>query len=371
MEDGVEDGGLEDEQRTSDKTTKRDSETTSKSNFEFMFTLFAPLLACLSLVTGASFFYPTVPGAVDNYDQTGRVEIGNNFQTSVAGTVSALAFLKRSDVGFDRTCSLWQSSNQQLLAQVTVPRASEGAAGTWVLCTFSTPVPIMPGIIYVMSYNTVGFSRTMSQTFPVNKGVLTLPSPNGRFRTSVSRPTFPNGDFSSYFWVDVVFTPTTPSPTPRPSPAPTPSPSPAPTPSPTPLPTPAPTQVATVPTPAPSPVPTRADSGSDSESDSESDARSFAGADSSASDAGAVAVAARRDTAADSAADSEPSNSGADADANTCAVTETHTAAMHDVQRHVLGMCGEQLPLLWNDLSRSWLFLLRDAQYCCVRHMSG
>jgi hypothetical protein len=115
----------------------------------------------------------------------------------------------------------------------------------------------------------------------------------------------------------------------------------------------------------------RADSSAVPASDSESDARSFAGADSSASDAGAVAVAARRDTAADSTADSEASNSGADADANTCADTDTHTAAMHDVQRHVLGMCGEQLPFLWNDLSRSWLFLHGDAQYCGVRHVSG
>jgi hypothetical protein len=131
------------------------------------------------------------------------------FTSDVAGRVTGVRFYKGASNTGSHIGNLW-SSTGQLLATVTF--ANETASG-WQQATFSQPVTITAGTIYVVSYHTnVGFYSADSGYFttalnnaPLH-GVANGTSPNGVYAYGGTQ--FPTGSYNATnYWVDVVFSP--------------------------------------------------------------------------------------------------------------------------------------------------------------------
>jgi hypothetical protein len=148
---------------------------------------------------------PTVAAAQD----ASAVELGMKFTSDVAGRVTGVRFYKSSSNTGTHIGNLW-SNTGQLLATVTF--ANETASG-WQQATFSQPVTITAGTIYVVSYHTNagyysadgGYFATALDNAPLH-GVANGTSPNGLYAYGGTQ--FPNGSYNATnYWVDVVFSP--------------------------------------------------------------------------------------------------------------------------------------------------------------------
>jgi len=178
-------------------------------------------------------FTPAEPMVFDS----GAVELGVKFRSSLPGFITGLRFYKSQNNTGPHLANLW-SADGSLLAQTTF--SNESPSG-WQQVLFPNPVPIAPNTTYIASYHTsTGFFSVSRQYF--SQGFTNYPlyafasseieGGNGVYRYGAS--SFPNQSFAqSNYWVDVIFTNQTSSPTatptPSPSPTPTSSPSPAPT----------------------------------------------------------------------------------------------------------------------------------------------
>jgi hypothetical protein len=141
------------------------------------------------------------------------VELGVKFESSQAGTITAIRFYKGPQNTGTHVGNLW-SSTGTLLAHATF--TGETSSG-WQQVTFSTPVAISPGATYIASYHTT---------------VGAYADDSGYFSSShTSGPLTALGT-------------ATPAPTPTPSNAPLPTPTPTKAPAPSPTPTAAPGQYA-------------------------------------------------------------------------------------------------------------------------------
>ena len=138
------------------------------------------------------------------------VELGTAFVPQQDGQVTGVRFFKGAGNGGTHTGSLW-SATGTLLATVTF--TAETASG-WQTATFDSPVPVLAGQTYVVSYlapqghysATPGFFDTA-----LDRGVLVAPADgNGRYRYGGGLPTS-SWAHTSYF-VDVVFEKTDPWP---------------------------------------------------------------------------------------------------------------------------------------------------------------
>jgi Domain of unknown function (DUF4082) len=131
------------------------------------------------------------------------------FTADVGGNVTGVRFYKGASNTGTHIGNLW-SNTGQLLATVTF--TNETASG-WQQATFSQPVAITAGTVYVVSYHTnVGFYSVNSGYFasafdnPPLHGVANGTSPNGVYAYGATQ--FPNGSYNaSNYWVDVVFNP--------------------------------------------------------------------------------------------------------------------------------------------------------------------
>jgi chitodextrinase len=170
----------------------------------------------------------TVPKTADSGD-TQAVELGFKFKSDVAGTVTGVRFYKSAQNTGTHVGNLWSNTGTKL-ASVTF--SGETASG-WQQATFSSPVTITPGTLYVVSYHTNsghysddsgGFTSAIDSA-PLHAPADGASGPNGVYAYG-STSTFPaSGWQSSNYWVDVVFNPvSTPSPTPTPTPTPAPVP---------------------------------------------------------------------------------------------------------------------------------------------------
>jgi outer membrane biosynthesis protein TonB len=138
------------------------------------------------------------------------VELGVKFQSSSAGSVTAIRFYKGAQNVGSHTGNLWSSSGQ-LLASATF--SNETASG-WQQANLATPVSLSAGTSYVVSYHTSGFFSANPSFFskPLSNGPLTAPlsSPsagNGLYSYG-SAATFPTSSLNSTnYWVDVAFLP--------------------------------------------------------------------------------------------------------------------------------------------------------------------
>ena len=145
------------------------------------------------------------------------VELGVKFDSSVAGYITGVRFYKGSGNTGTHVGHLWTSTGT-LLATATF--TGETASG-WQQVTFSTPVAITAGTIYVASYFApLGhyaddynyFTSGGHTNGPLTALANSTPGGNGVYKYGASGA-FPNVSYkSSNYWVDVMFT-TTPPPT--------------------------------------------------------------------------------------------------------------------------------------------------------------
>jgi Domain of unknown function (DUF4082)/Bacterial Ig-like domain/Bacterial Ig domain len=155
-------------------------------------------------------FAPTAVPAVVSVNDSNSVELGMTFTADVNGSITTVRFYKGTGNTGTHVGSLWTSGGQPL-AQVTF--TNETASG-WQQATFSQPVAITAGAVYVVSYHTtVGFYSASGGYFasatdnPPLHAVADGTSPNGVYLYG-SGSAFPNQTFNATnYWVDVVFTP--------------------------------------------------------------------------------------------------------------------------------------------------------------------
>nr|WP_246728472.1 DUF4082 domain-containing protein [Microvirga terricola] len=156
-----------------------------------------------------SLFSPTATPATPSVADNKAVEVGMKFQVSVAGTIAGVRFYKGLNNTGIHTGSLW-SSTGTLLATVTF--SGESVSG-WQTATFATPVSVLPGATYVVSYhaNAGNYSSTANYfAAAVTTGQLTAPSSaaaggNGVFAYGATS-TFPTNTYdATNYWVDVLF----------------------------------------------------------------------------------------------------------------------------------------------------------------------
>ncbi|GHJ55146.1 hypothetical protein Nm8I071_44530 [Nonomuraea sp. TT08I-71] len=203
----------------------------------------------------------TVPGTVTDPDRR-AVELGIKFTSDRAGTVLGVRFYKsRTNTGA-HTGSLWTISGARL---ATAQFTNETASG-WQYVAFSKPVAIKANDLYVVSYHTnVGAYSADDNYFKAgrDRGPLHAPADGAKGANGVYRygaGGFPDQGYkATNYWVDVVFTPGTPTPPGSPTPRPTatratPTPTATVTRTPSASPTPSPTRSATPP-PAPGACP--------------------------------------------------------------------------------------------------------------------
>lgn len=150
-----------------------------------------------------SLFSTAAPSAVDA--DPSAVELGMAFTSTEAGRIRAIRYYKPAGTTGTHVGSLWGPSGQRL-AQVTF--TAESASG-WQRAVLSTPVAIVPGSVYTVSYHAPnGRYAYTPQGFaaPVANGPLTALSPdNGRYRYGTGG-TMPTSSWnSSNYFADVEF----------------------------------------------------------------------------------------------------------------------------------------------------------------------
>ena len=134
---------------------------------------------------------------------TNATELGVQFRSDVAGSITGLRFYKGSGNTGTHVGHLWTSSGT-LLASVTF--TSETASG-WQQVNFATPVAITPGTTYVASYYApVGHYADDTGYFAsgYSNSPLHVPA-NGGVYAYGATSTFPKSVWqASNYWVDVV-----------------------------------------------------------------------------------------------------------------------------------------------------------------------
>ncbi len=151
-----------------------------------------------------SLFSPSAVPTDLSSEDVAFVNLGVKFSSSQSGTIVGLKYYKSIGDGGTHVGSLW-SGTGTLLASATF--TGETASG-WQTVTFSNPVSISAGTVYVASYFSHGYYANTENYFttPQSNGPLT--AENGYFSYG-SDQAFPttvsNG---TNYWIDVIFSPT-------------------------------------------------------------------------------------------------------------------------------------------------------------------
>jgi hypothetical protein len=161
--------------------------------------------------TGVSLFSGSDTPAVVAVNDPNPVELGVKFQSSQAGTITAIRFYKGPQNTGTHVGNLWSNSGT-LLATATF--SNESASG-WQQVNLASPMSITANTIYVASYHTNGNYSADDDYFDTaahTNSPLTAPATgsvggNGVYAYG-STGTFPTKSFlGSNYWVDVVFNP--------------------------------------------------------------------------------------------------------------------------------------------------------------------
>ena len=111
--------------------------------------------------SASSLFSPKDVPAVVSENDPNAVEVGVKFQSTAAGTVTAIRFYKGAKNIGSHTGHLWSAAGK-LLGSVTF--TNETASG-WQQATLATPVALSAATSYVVSYHTNGFYSADSNFF--------------------------------------------------------------------------------------------------------------------------------------------------------------------------------------------------------------
>ncbi len=157
-----------------------------------------------------SLFPSTAGTTIPKSDDVSAVEVGVRFQTSTAGTVTALRYYKpaNSPVG-TKSGHLW-SATGALLASVTFN--GETASG-WQTVNLTQPVAVAKNTTYTVSYFAPkgGYAATNDYFWgaSVVSGPLTAARLKNGFYRYGATPGYPNTTFwrSPNYWADLVFVP--------------------------------------------------------------------------------------------------------------------------------------------------------------------
>jgi outer membrane biosynthesis protein TonB len=156
-------------------------------------------------------FSPSDVPSMVTANNSKSVELGVKFQSSAAGSVSAIRFYKGPQNVGTHTANLWTSAGK-LLATATF--SNETASG-WQQVKLASPVALTAGTSYIVSYHTSGFFSANPSFFakPVSNGPLTAALSSSSAGNGVysygSTSAFPTSSLNSTnYWVDVAFLPT-------------------------------------------------------------------------------------------------------------------------------------------------------------------
>jgi hypothetical protein len=148
--------------------------------------------------------------SVTAWDDSNAVTVGMKFSSDSNGFVTGMRFYKEAENAPPHIGNLW-TANGTLLASVTFD--DETASG-WQEASFSTPVPIMTGTTYVVSYHTtVGhyaadpgyFAGSEAVNGPLHGLRDDAAGGNGVFSYGPNS-TFPVNNFgATNYWVDIIF----------------------------------------------------------------------------------------------------------------------------------------------------------------------
>ena len=151
-----------------------------------------------------------LPGVADGGPDS-AVELGVQFRSAVAGSITGIRFYKASANTGTHVGNLWTSSGTRL---ATATFTGETASG-WQQVLFTTPVAITSNTVYVASYHAnnghysanVGyFSVQGVDNYPLHALADGENGGNGVYRYGTSSA-FPNQTWeAANYWVDVVFT---------------------------------------------------------------------------------------------------------------------------------------------------------------------
>jgi Domain of unknown function (DUF4082)/Bacterial Ig-like domain len=155
---------------------------------------------------------PSVASAAD----PSAVNLGVQFTADINGWITGIRFYKGAGNTGTHTGSLW-TSNGTLLGQVTF--TNESGSG-WQEADFSSPIPVTAGTTYVASYFAPNGGYSYDSAAFANAGIDSPPlhapqssavsGGNGVYGYSGS-PGFPTSSYNATnYWVDVVFTTTSP-----------------------------------------------------------------------------------------------------------------------------------------------------------------
>jgi hypothetical protein len=165
-------------------------------------------LTVAPLASGISLFPETSTPATLTVNETGGVQLGMRFTSSVAGTISGIKFYKGPQNTGVHKGTLW-AADGSIKGQVTFQ--NETASG-WQTASFASPIAIEANKDYVVSYHTNGNYSASPFGFQsaVTSGPLTAPSSgssggNGLFAYG-GENVFPTGSYrATNYHVDVVF----------------------------------------------------------------------------------------------------------------------------------------------------------------------
>ena len=144
-------------------------------------------------------FGTEVPDHPTSNDTT-DIEVGVRFTSDVARSVTGMRFYKGDGNIGSHVGTLW-SSTGTVLAQGTF--TNETATG-WQTLTFATPVAILAGTVYVVSYHASNGNWPYAPHYfdgGLNKGTLHAPEPNGVFNLGAGFPQ--NSANNTNYYVDV------------------------------------------------------------------------------------------------------------------------------------------------------------------------
>jgi hypothetical protein len=151
------------------------------------------------------------PALLDSNDTT-PVELGMRFRSDAAGQVVGVRFYKVATNTGTHIGHLWSDSGTQL---ATVTFSNETSSG-WQQATFSSPVTIISGTTYVISYYAPVGHYSADTNYFASAGVDNAPlhalangtEPDGVYLYTGAPGGFPSNTYeSTNYWVDVVFAP--------------------------------------------------------------------------------------------------------------------------------------------------------------------
>lgn len=150
----------------------------------------------------------TPTGVTDGADPGAKVTVGTRFVPSAAGTITGLRFYKYAGNTGAHIGNIWSSSGVKL---VTANYTAELASG-WQEVLLATPLNVVAGTTYVVSYSTQSGHYAFTPNFfktPVVNGKLTASAGLFSYATPpATAPVFPTGTFQQgNYWVDVIYKP--------------------------------------------------------------------------------------------------------------------------------------------------------------------